>query len=111
MRGVYGVNGRVQTWARPVRDCPQYPSQRSSSRRVLTGVAALTNSSEETLTALLRATASIGSDHETAVLLMYVAGRPAIQGDLRAVYLDAVARIGSDHEKNRALTALVDSRQ
>lgn len=74
--------------------------------RVLTGLTKL-ELTEDQLLALLTSAKGIDSDYQLATLLVEVSADRALDGRARDAYLSATETIGSDHERRRALTALL----
>ena len=66
-----------------------------------------TDLSNEQLIALLGVAKSIGSDHQLAELLVGISRDRTLDGAARDAYLAATEKIGSDHQRRRALTALL----
>lgn len=75
-------------------------------QRVLSGLVKsdLTN---EQLIAVLGVAKGIGSDHQLAELLVQIAEGRTLDGSARDAYLAATETLGSDHQRRRALTALL----
>jgi hypothetical protein len=63
--------------------------------------------SDRVLTGVLRAAAGLASAHERTTLLVDIAGRQALTGQARELYIEATRGMGSEHYQNRALAALV----
>jgi hypothetical protein len=63
--------------------------------------------SDRVITGVLKAAAALASGHERATLLVDIAGRHALNGEARELYIAAARGIGSEHEENRALAALI----
>ena len=57
---------------------------------------------------MLGLAADINSDHELASLLVRIADRHRLSGDLRDAYLTATETIASSHEQRQALAALAN---
>jgi hypothetical protein len=68
---------------------------------------AKTDLSNEQLIALLDVAKSISSDHQLAELLVEISTDRTLDGAARDAYLAATEKIGSDHQRRRALTALL----
>jgi hypothetical protein len=78
--------------------------------RVLGAVAARPDVSEASLLAVFRAGArGMGSNHDLAELLVGIAHRHALTGEVREGYLEAVETLGDGVEADRALAALARS--
>jgi hypothetical protein len=77
--------------------------------RVLTPLAKA-ELSDEQLIALLSTAKGIGSDYELTTLLIEVSEGRTLEGRVRDAYLEATETIASDHERRRALTALLGRR-
>jgi hypothetical protein len=67
--------------------------------------------SDDQLVALLSTAKSIRSDHQLATLLVQVSDGRTLDGRSRDAYLAATETIESDHERRRALTALLGRRE
>lgn len=63
--------------------------------------------SEDALTRLIRSSSGIRSSYEHATLLIQIAQRHRLAGDLRDAYLSAANRISSTYERGRVLEALL----
>jgi hypothetical protein len=74
--------------------------------RVLTGLTKM-ELSEDQLVALLSVAKGIDSDYQLATLLVDVSADRTLDGRARDAYLAATETINSDHERRRALTALL----
>ena len=78
-------------------------------RRTLSGVADLDAPSVDTLAETLRMAAAIDSDYELAFLLVRIADRHRLNGELRHAFLTAANTIGEPYEQRQVLAALARS--
>jgi hypothetical protein len=74
--------------------------------RVLQAVAKRGDTSDETVLAIIRATAKMNSHFESARVLLTVAGAHALSREARDAYVNAADRLG-EYEQGRVLSALV----
>ncbi len=74
--------------------------------RVLKAIIAQGPLNEQNLQAVLTSSRELESEYELANLLISVADEQALEGDLRAMFMQTVDTISSDYERGRVLSAL-----